>query len=83
MKDIFKNFFVFLINVYQKTLSLDTGILKKIGLVSKPVCVFYPTCSEYTKEAIVKYGVLRGLFLGIKRIFRCHPWQKNHFDPLK
>lgn len=83
MKNIFNKFFICLINIYQKTLSLDTGILKKIGLVNKPVCVFYPTCSEYTKEAIVKYGVLKGFFLGFKRIFRCHPWQKNHFDPLK
>ena len=83
MKKIFKKSTILMISVYQKTLSPDTGILKRIGLVRKPVCVFYPTCSEYTKEAIQKYGVLKGFWLGVKRIFRCHPWQKNHFDPLK
>jgi putative membrane protein insertion efficiency factor len=45
--------------------------------------VFIPTCSQYTKEAIEKYGSLSGIFLGIKRIIRCHPWQKNRYDPLK
>ncbi len=74
---------VFLIKIYQKILSPDTGIPKKIGLVRNPVCVFYPTCSEYTKQAFMKYGFLKGFYLGIKRIVRCHPWQKNHFDPLK
>lgn len=49
----------------------------------RPHCVFYPTCSEYTKQAIVKYGALKGVALGIKRILRCHPWQKDHIDPLK
>jgi len=45
-------------------------------------CVFLPTCSEYTKEALEKYGVFKGLWLGIRRILRCHPWQKNKYDPL-
>ena len=45
-------------------------------------CVFDPSCSEYTKQAIEKYGPTKGVFLGIKRIARCHPWQKNRFDPL-
>lgn len=72
-----------LIDFYQKSLSPDTGFLKKTGLIKKSVCVFYPTCSEYTKDAIYKYGVTRGLCLGFMRILRCHPWQKNHIDPLK
>ncbi|MCC6323581.1 membrane protein insertion efficiency factor YidD [Candidatus Nomurabacteria bacterium] len=46
-------------------------------------CVFEPTCSQYTKEAIIKYGVLYGILKGIVRILRCHPWQKNHYDPLR
>ena len=78
-----KKYFIKLINLYQKTLSPDTGFLKKTGIIRKQVCVFYPTCSEYTKEAINKYGVARGIKLGFFRILRCHPWQKNHFDPLK
>ena len=46
-------------------------------------CKFYPTCSEYTKQAIEKYGAIKGLFLGIKRIFRCNPFSKGGYDPLK
>lgn len=71
-----------LINFYQKYLSPDTGLPKKIGLVNRPVCVFEPTCSEYTKIAIERYGYIKGIKMGIKRISKCHPWQKNHFDPV-
>ncbi len=78
-----KDFFIQIISFYQKTLSPDQGFLKKIGLIKKPVCVFYPSCSEYTKQAIKKYGVWKGFFLFVKRIIRCHPWQKNNIDPLK
>lgn len=69
----------YLINFYQKFLSLDTGIF---ALRKGTTCVFYPTCSEYTKEAVLKYGSIKGVFMGVKRIARCHPWQKNHIDPL-
>ncbi len=46
-------------------------------------CKFTPTCSEYTKEAIQKYGALRGTFKGIKRILRCNPFNKGGYDPVK
>lgn len=69
-----KIFFVKLISFYQKYIS----ILKK-----QRTCVFYPTCSEYSRQAIEKYGVFKGTRLGFMRILRCHPWQKNHIDPLK
>ncbi|MFQ3549287.1 MAG: membrane protein insertion efficiency factor YidD [Armatimonadota bacterium] len=46
-------------------------------------CRFNPTCSEYTAQAIEKYGSIKGTWLGIKRIFRCHPWSKGGDDPLK
>ena len=68
-----------LITFYQTYISLDTGMF---SLKKGTTCVFYPTCSEYTKEAILKYGVIKGIFMGIKRILRCHPWQKEHIDPL-
>jgi putative membrane protein insertion efficiency factor len=69
-----KRILIKFIDFYQKFISP----LKKINS-----CTFYPTCSEYSKKAIEKYGVLKGFYLSILRIFRCHPWQKNHFDPLR
>lgn len=46
-------------------------------------CKYYPSCSEYAKQAINKYGALKGSFLGIKRIVRCNPFSKGGYDPLK
>ncbi len=45
-------------------------------------CVFYPTCSEYGIQAYKKYNFFKATWLTIRRISRCHPWQKNHIDPL-
>jgi hypothetical protein len=45
-------------------------------------CIFYPTCSEYTKQAIEKYGILKGLIFGIWRVLRCNPWNKGGYDPV-
>lgn len=47
------------------------------------MCKFYPTCSEYTKQAIEKYGVVKGIALGAWRILRCNPFSKGGYDPLK
>lgn len=74
-----RTFIISLINFYQKFLSFDTGIF---AVKKGTTCVFYPTCSEYMKEAVKKYGAIKGVFLGFRRILRCHPWQKNHIDPL-
>ena len=46
-------------------------------------CKYYPTCSEYTIEAIQKYGVIHGVLLGVKRILKCNPFSKGGYDPLK
>ena len=46
-------------------------------------CKYYPTCSEYTKQAIEKYGAIKGSFIGIKRIIKCNPFSKGGYDPLK
>ncbi len=70
---------VYIISLYQKVLSPDTGVF---ALKKGTTCVFYPTCSEYMKQAVFKYGVFKGVFLGSRRILRCHPWQKEHMDPL-
>ncbi len=45
-------------------------------------CRFFPSCSEYTAEAVAKYGALKGLRMGLKRLSRCHPWNPGGFDPL-
>ncbi|MCX6817029.1 MAG: membrane protein insertion efficiency factor YidD [Candidatus Beckwithbacteria bacterium] len=45
-------------------------------------CRFIPTCSQYSYEAIAKYGILKGGFLSLKRIIKCHPWSKGGYDPL-
>jgi len=46
-------------------------------------CIYYPTCSEYTKQAVDKYGIIKGNILGMLRIFRCHPFAKGGVDELK
>ena len=46
-------------------------------------CKFYPSCSNYTIEAIEAFGVLKGTFLGIKRFLKCNPFSKGGYDPLK
>lgn len=70
-----------LIRFYQKYLSFDTGLFKFLFLTDK-ACRFTPRCSEYTYQAIDKYGVLKGGILGLKRIVRCNPWNPGGYDPL-
>ena len=71
-----KRFFIFLIEKYQIYIS-------PINENYNIKCKYFPTCSEYTKQAIEKYGALKGGFLGIKRILRCNPFSKGGYDPLK
>ena len=71
---------LFLIRFYQKTLSLDTGIFS--FFYSERLCRFHPTCSQYTYEAVSKYGVFKGSWLGFKRILHCHPWNNGGYDPV-
>ena len=46
-------------------------------------CRFLPTCSDYTKESIIKFGLVNGVWLGLRRIVKCHPWGKGGHDPIK
>lgn len=67
-----------LISLYQHTLSPDHGLLR--FFFRHGYCRFHPTCSQYTKEAIVKYGFIKGVFKGVKRISRCNPWNEGGVD---
>ena len=71
-----KKVFLFFINFYKKYIS---QIFEYSGIR----CKYYPTCSEYTKQAIQKYGTIKGSFLGLKRILKCNPFSKGGYDPLK
>lgn len=64
---------ILFINLYQKFLS---------PLKGRPTCIYTPTCSQYAIEALEKYGFLKGSFLAIKRILRCHPFAKGGYDPV-
>jgi uncharacterized protein len=70
------------INFYQKFLSFDSAFGKFIA-ISPNVCRYSPTCSEYSKQAIQKYGILKGATLSIKRILSCHPFSQGGWDPVK
>ena len=63
---------LWLIRLYQNTLSR----------VVPPTCRFYPSCSQYSYEAIGKYGLLKGSWLGFKRLLRCHPYNPGGYDPV-
>lgn len=68
-----KKLFVALINFYQKHMS---------PFILRPPCIYTPSCSEYTKQAIEKYGALKGAWMGFKRIMRCNPFAKGGYDPV-
>lgn len=67
-----KKIFILLIRFYQKFISP----------LFPAKCRYYPTCSQYTLEAIQEYGVIKGTYLGIKRILRCHPFHEGGYDPV-
>ena len=53
-----------------------------ISPLTPPACRFTPTCSQYALEALRKHGPLRGLYLAVRRILRCHPWGGSGYDPV-
>ncbi|MCH4182081.1 MAG: membrane protein insertion efficiency factor YidD [Prevotella sp.] len=53
-----------------------------ISPLTPPSCRFTPTCSEYTRQALLKYGPFKGLYLSIRRILRCNPWGGSGYDPV-
>jgi putative membrane protein insertion efficiency factor len=71
-----------LIRLYQKT-SCFHGYIARVLFLTDAVCRFTPTCSQYTYEAVEKYGAVKGVFTGLRRVVRCHPWSAGGVDPLK
>lgn len=67
--------------VYQKTLSPDHGLLKVF--YPNGYCKFYPSCSEYSKQAFLKYGVLKGFYLTLQRLAKCNPWSEPGIQKLQ
>jgi len=72
-----KKLLLSLIRLYQKTWFC------RLPIFGEGICRFTPTCSEYTYQAIEKYGILKGCILGLRRIIRCHPFSKGGKDPVK
>lgn len=70
--------FLLLIKIYQKTFSPDHGILK--NKFPHGYCQYYPSCSEYSYQAIKKRGLIIGIFKTAWRIIRCNPWSKGGVD---
>lgn len=71
-----KKLILFILKLYKKFIS---PIFKTMGVE----CKYYPTCSEYAKLAIEKYGCIKGTYLSVKRIIKCNPFSKGGYDPLK
>ncbi|MEP0814386.1 MAG: membrane protein insertion efficiency factor YidD [bacterium] len=67
-----KRLLLFMIRFYQK----------RISPLTPPSCRYSPTCSAYALEAIEKYGAIRGSWLAVKRLLRCHPWHPGGYDPV-
>ncbi len=72
LNKLLKTLFIIPIRIYQWTLSPLLG----------DTCRYAPSCSHYTVEAIEEWGVLKGIWLGLKRIGRCHPWGSHGYDPV-
>lgn len=67
-----KNICIMLIGFYRKFISP----------LKPPCCRFYPTCSQYAYEAYSKYGFVKGTYLSVRRILKCHPFHKGGYDPV-
>jgi len=69
-------FLLALILFYQRHISLDTGK----DITERVYCHHEPRCSEYSKQALLKYGLFRGIYLTVRRLLRCHPWSSGGVD---
>ncbi len=72
IKQIINFPFILLVKIYQYIISP----------IFPATCRFTPTCSSYTIEAITIWGPIKGIYLGVKRMLKCHPWGKHGYDPV-
>jgi putative membrane protein insertion efficiency factor len=70
---LFEKLLIIVIKFYQKWISP----------MKLPTCRFYPTCSQYAIDAIIRYGSIKGTILAVKRILKCHPFHPGGYDPVK
>ncbi len=68
-----KKILIFLVKIYRMFIS---------PLKGRSSCIYMPTCSQYAIEALEKYGALKGTYLSVKRVLRCHPFAKGGYDPV-
>lgn len=68
-----KRILIFLIKIYRKYIS---------PLKGRPTCIYTPTCSLYAMEALQKYGAIKGTYLAVRRVLRCHPFARGGYDPV-
>jgi putative membrane protein insertion efficiency factor len=71
---LFRRWVIYIIRLYQRWIS---------PLKTMPSCRFYPTCSQYAIDAVGRYGVIKGGFMALKRILKCHPFHPGGYDPVK
>lgn len=77
-----KNLFLRIISMRWLVKGLIYFYKRCISPLTPPTCIYTPTCSSYMLEAVEKYGVIKGVWLGLKRLARCVPWKKGGFDPV-
>jgi uncharacterized protein len=63
-------------------LALIRGYQVIVSPVLGPACRFYPSCSQYARQAIYRHGVVKGSYLAMRRLLRCHPFHPGGFDPV-
>lgn len=76
------NIFLYIITLKWFFLGLIIFYKKCLSPLLPKSCIYYPSCSSYMFIAIKRFGVFKGVFLGIKRLFRCVPWKEGGFDPV-
>lgn len=82
MKKKKKNIIIYIVSLEWFFVGLVIFYRKCISPLTPNRCIYYPSCSNYMLEAITKFGVIKGVFLGTKRLLRCVPWKDGGFDPV-